>query len=168
MRIQNRLFTLVSKEPLVIWWEVAFKKATSKNISIDLDIISWSNSFEKLKAASTASKQIFAYAHWLQTHRQTLWTGNDKKVQTGERTQTNQQANGRTDGHYQVHYLPRFAVDNNWISPSYELSQNLITSNKIWPQILVSFSFPIPFPWGLISIYCKLNCHYISTNMVID
>ncbi len=23
---------------------------------------------------------------------------------------------GRTDGHYQVHYLPRFAVDNNdWV-----------------------------------------------------
>ncbi len=32
MRIQNHLFTLVSEEPLVISWEVAFKKATSKII----------------------------------------------------------------------------------------------------------------------------------------
>ncbi len=28
--------------------------------------------------------------------------------------QTNTQTHGRTDGRYQVHYLPRFAVDNYW------------------------------------------------------
>ncbi len=28
------------------------------------------------------------------------------------RAQTDRQTNGRTDGRYQVHYLPRFAVDN--------------------------------------------------------
>ncbi len=33
-------------------------------------------------------------------------------VQTGEVGQTDKQTDRRTDGRYQVHYLPRFAVDN--------------------------------------------------------
>ncbi len=34
--------------------------------------------------------------------------------QTGQ-TGEHKQANGRTNGRYQVHYLPRFAVNNNQV-----------------------------------------------------
>ncbi len=34
-------------------------------------------------------------------------------VQAGELGQTDRHTNGRTDGRYQLHYLPRFAVDKN-------------------------------------------------------
>ncbi len=55
----------------------------------------------KNKSRSTASVQLSAYDHWLQTHR----------------TQsTDKQTNGRKDGCYQVHYLPAslsYAADKN-------------------------------------------------------
>ncbi len=49
------------------------------------------------------------------THRQTPWTDNDSSsaVRVVTDGQTDGQTDGRTDGRYQVHYLPRFAVDKN-------------------------------------------------------
>ena len=64
----------------------------------------WGARTHSIKSRSTASAQLSAHAHWLQTRRQTPQTGNDS---SGRRGRTN----GRTDGRYQVHYLPRFAVD---------------------------------------------------------
>ena len=43
---------------------------------------------------------------------------------------TDGQTNGQTDGCYQVHYLPRFAVDNYVdIEPKHDKNENYRTSN---------------------------------------
>ena len=39
--------------------------------------------------------------------------------------QTDRQTNGRMDGRYQVHYLPRFAVDNNAVYFLYSMGDKM-------------------------------------------
>ncbi len=45
------------------------------------------------------------------THRQTPRTDNDSSLLFADG-----RTDGQTDGRYQVHYLPRFAVDNKHLS----------------------------------------------------
>ncbi len=69
---------------------------------------------------STATHQMRAQTDKLtdgRTDGQTDWQTDTTMcfislVQAGEHRQTNGQTDRRTDGRYQVHYLPRFAVDN--------------------------------------------------------
>ena len=64
----------------------------------------------ELKRRSTAFGRLSAYAHWLQTHKHL------KLVMTLIALcceSANKQMDGRTDRRYQVHYLPRFVVDND-------------------------------------------------------
>ncbi len=69
--------------------------------SLNVKFIQKYTKYTKLKRRSTASAQLSAYAHWLETHRQTPKISNEHFKRTDE----------QTDGRYQVHYLHRFAVD---------------------------------------------------------
>ena len=75
----------------------------------------WKSCYTSNKSWSTASARLSAYAHGLQTHRQTLLT-----VQPWERTQTD----GWTDRRYQFYYLLRFAFDSNtwWLLGYFDCS----------------------------------------------
>ncbi len=63
------------------------------------------------KSLSTTFARLSAYTPWLQTHTdktlRPVMTTLYSLLRTGELGQ----ANTRTDGRYQVHYLPRFAID---------------------------------------------------------
>ncbi len=56
---------------------------------------------KKLKADRPHPRDYPHTPYWLQANRQNPRTGND----------THKRTDGRTDGRYQLHYLPRFAVD---------------------------------------------------------
>ena len=67
----------------------------------------------------------------------TVFLGHISTVQAGELGQTDRHTykrmDGRTDGRYQVHYLPRFAVNNKAIHPSicHPLAKSYIPSLPI-------------------------------------
>ncbi len=67
----------------------------------------------KIKADRPHPRDYPHTPYWLQTNRQNPRTGNDHG--SSRRARTSRHTNGRTDGRYQLHYLPRFAVDNNII-----------------------------------------------------
>ncbi len=52
--------------------------------------------YNLIKSRSTAYAQLSAYAHWLQTHRQTPYTGNDPYCSLLD-IQTDRRTDGRTD-----------------------------------------------------------------------
>ncbi len=61
------------------------------------------------------------HPHDYSTHRQTPWTDNDSSflfsgLYFEVKWFSHERGDQRTDGRYQVHYLPRFAVDNEGVS----------------------------------------------------
>ena len=79
----------------------------------------------QLKSRSTASMRLFAWALWLQTNRQSPWTGNDTPC---SKLEGNVFFLKRTDICYQVHYLPRLAVGNEKTDRS--AKQDILTATK--------------------------------------
>ena len=71
------------------------------------------HSFAQVSISTLASglklKVEQSHPHDYSTHRQTPWSGNNSSLLFAALGSV---VRGRTDRRYQVHYLPRFAVDN--------------------------------------------------------
>ncbi len=76
------------------------------SLGLDQTMTDLGTLFLKIKSRSTASTQLSAYAHWLQTHRQILLTGND----------TNGQTDGRTDATKYIISLASRSIINNFFN----------------------------------------------------